>query len=108
MTLSCVPRKLGRFALLSLLTGALACSEMPYLSQAVYKAQRKAEMGPSIERDLPAIKQRDTLTVIAPYNSTTYFLYRAEPMGFEYELLKKFAADMDVTLRMLVVSDRDK
>lgn len=80
---------------------------MPYLQQAVYKAQRKAEMGPSIERDLPAIKQRDTLTVIAPYNSTTYFLYRAEPMGFEYELLKKFAEDNDITLRMLVVSDRD-
>jgi peptidoglycan lytic transglycosylase F len=107
MTFSRVPRKLGRFALLSLVTGAVACGEMPYLSQAVYKAQRKAEMGPSIARDLPAIEQRDTLTVIAPYNSTTYFLYRAEPLGFEYELLKKFAEDMHVTLRMLVVSDRD-
>lgn len=80
---------------------------MPYLSQAVYKAQRKAAMGPSVDKDLPAIKQRDTLTVIAPYNSTTYFLYRAEPMGFEYELLRKFAEDLDVTLRMLVVTERD-
>ncbi|MEX2167775.1 MAG: transporter substrate-binding domain-containing protein [Pirellulales bacterium] len=107
MTLTHVPPKLGRIALLCLLTGILGCGEMPFLSQAVYKAQRKAEMGPSVARDLPAIKQRDTITVIAPYNSTTYFLYRAEPMGFEYELLKKFAADMDVTLRMLVVSERD-
>ena len=80
---------------------------MPYLSQAIYKAQRKAELGPSIERDLPAITQRDTLVVIAPYNSTTYFLYRAEPMGYEYELLKKFAEDLDVKIRMLVVADRD-
>jgi len=80
---------------------------MPYLSQAVYKAQRKARMGPSVAHDLPAIQQRDTLTVIAPYNSTTYFLYRAEPMGYEYELLRKFAEDMDVTLRMLVVTERD-
>lgn len=80
---------------------------MPYLSQAIYKAQRRAEMGPSIERDLAVIQQRDTLVVIAPYNSTTYFLYRAEPMGYEYELLKKFAEDMDVKIRMLVVTDRD-
>ena len=85
----------------------LGCGEMPYLSQAIYKAQRKADMGPSIERDLPAIAQRDTLVVIAPFNSTTYFLYRAEPMGYEYELLKKFAEDMDVKIRMLVVADRD-
>jgi membrane-bound lytic murein transglycosylase F len=102
-----IPLKPGRIALLVLLTGILGCGEMPYLSQAVYKAQRKADMGPSIERDLPAIAQRDTLVVIAPYNSTTYFLYRAEPMGYEYELLKKFADDMDVKLRMLVVADRD-
>jgi membrane-bound lytic murein transglycosylase F len=101
------PLRPGRIALLVLLTGILGCGEMPYLSQAIYKAQRKADMGPSIVRDLPAIAQRDTLVVIAPYNSTTYFLYRAEPMGYEYELLKKFAEDLDVTLRMLVVADRD-
>jgi len=64
-------------------------------------------MGPSVALDLPAIKTRDTLVVLAPYNSTTYFLYRAEPMGFEYDLLKKFADDMDVALRMVVVTERD-
>ncbi len=80
---------------------------MPYLSQAIYQAQRRAEMGPSIERDLAVIQQSDTLVIIAPYNSTTYFLYRAEPMGYEYELLKKFAEEMDVKLRMLVVADRE-
>ena len=34
-----------------------------------------------IDRDLEAIKQRGTLTILAPYNSTTYFLLRGEPMG---------------------------
>ena len=80
---------------------------MPYLSSAIAKGVRKADMGPSVVFDLDRIKARDTLTVIAPYNSTTYFLYRAEPMGYEYELLKKFAEDLDVHLRMLVVSERD-
>ncbi|MEX1186952.1 MAG: transporter substrate-binding domain-containing protein [Gemmatimonadaceae bacterium] len=107
MTRTRTPLKPGRFALLVLLTGIFGCGEMPFLSQAIYKAQRRAKMGPSIQRDLPAIAQRDTLVVIAPYNSTTYFLYRAEPMGYEYELLKKFAEDLDVKLRMLVVTERD-
>ncbi|MCR4341076.1 MAG: transporter substrate-binding domain-containing protein [Gemmatimonadaceae bacterium] len=102
-----IPLKPGRIALLAVLTGLLGCGEVPYLAQAIYKAQRMAEMGPSVALDLPAIEQRDTLVVIAPYNSTSYFLYRAEPMGYEYELLQKFAEEMDVKLRMLVVTERD-
>ncbi|MEO6332202.1 MAG: transporter substrate-binding domain-containing protein, partial [Gemmatimonadaceae bacterium] len=102
-----IPPKLGRLAIFSLLTGIFGCGELPFLASEVSKAQRRAEMGPSVALDLTAIKQRDTLVVIAPYNSTTYFLYRAEPMGYEYELLQKFAEDMGVELRMTVVTERD-
>ena len=58
-------------------------------------------------RDWAAIRTRDTLVVAAPYNSTTYFIYRGLPLGYEYELLKRFAADKGVTLRWVVVQDRD-
>jgi membrane-bound lytic murein transglycosylase F len=57
--------------------------------------------------DLVEIKWRDTLTVLAPYNSTTYFLYKGEPMGYEYELLKAFAEDHHVALKLVVVQKRD-
>ena len=57
--------------------------------------------------DLVEIKWRDTLTVLAPYNSTTYFLYKGEPMGYEYELLKAFAEDHHVALKLVVVQTRD-
>ena len=108
MTLSRrTPRRLARLALVLGLAAIAGCGETSFLNTAIGRAQRKAEMGPSVAFDLAAIRQRDTLTVIAPYNSTTYFLYRAEPMGYEYELLKKFAEDMGVTLRMLVVTERD-
>ena len=55
-------------------------------------------LDPPIERDFEAIKQRGTLTVLAPYNSTTYFLFRGEPMGFEYELLKAFSREHGVVM----------
>ena len=58
-------------------------------------------------RDWRQIRARDTLVVAAPYNSTTYFIYRGLPLGYEYELLKRFAADHDLALRWVVVQDRD-
>lgn len=63
-------------------------------------------LDPPIERDFEAIKQRGTLTVLAPYNSTTYFLFRGEPMGFEYELLKAFSREHGLKLVMEVVKNQ--
>ena len=62
---------------------------------------------PAVPRDWASIKARDTLTAIAAYNSTTYFIYRGEPMGYEYDLLKEFASDHDLALKVIVVQDRD-
>jgi membrane-bound lytic murein transglycosylase F len=59
-----------------------------------------------VERDLAEIKARGQLIVLAPYNSTTYFLYRGEPLGYEYELLQAFAKEQGVALKVLVATDR--
>jgi membrane-bound lytic murein transglycosylase F len=61
---------------------------------------------PAVERDLAQIGQKGTLTVLAPYNSTTYFVYRGEPLGYEYELLREFARSRNLALKMVVVTDR--
>src|SRR5205085_12703066 len=61
-------------------------------------------VGP-INRDLSDIKKAGTLTVVAPYNATTYFIYRGEPLGYEYELLQSFAKDQGLALKMVVVAD---
>jgi membrane-bound lytic murein transglycosylase F len=59
-----------------------------------------------IQRDLKEIKERGTLTILAPYNSTSYFIYKGEPLGYEYELLQTFARERNITLKMVVVTDR--
>lgn len=61
----------------------------------------------AIPRDWIAIKASDTLRVLAAYNSTTYFIYRGEPMGYEYDLLKAFADEHDLALKIVVVQNRD-
>jgi len=89
----------------------LACREgSPPLSGADTSATTSTsatQIDPSFARDLDDIKKRDTLIVLAPYNSTTYFLYRGEAMGYEYELLKDFAKDAGVELRVVLVQNRD-
>jgi membrane-bound lytic murein transglycosylase F len=55
--------------------------------------------------DWSDIRERDTLVVLTMFNATSYFSYRGEPMGFEYELLREFADSNDVVLRTEVVAD---
>ena len=66
----------------------------------------EAPLDPPIERDLAAIRERGKLVVLAPYNSTTFFIYRGEPMGYEFELLKRFAEEHGLELEMQVVSNQ--
>ena len=56
-----------------------------------------------ISRDLDAIVERDTLVALTSYTSTSYFLYRGQPFGFEYELLRDFAEDQNVVFQIKVV-----
>src|ERR687896_1294784 len=58
-----------------------------------------------VTRDLAQIRERGSISVVAPYNSTTYFIYQGEPLGYEYELLAAFAKDLGVDLKIVVVTD---
>lgn len=43
------------------------------------------------EYDFPQIMERDTLTVLTLNTSISYFIYRDQPMGFHYDMIKDFA-----------------
>ena len=49
---------------------------------------------------LADIQQRGTLTVLMHHDAASYFLYRGEELGFEYELARAFALRLDVTLQV--------
>jgi len=54
------------------------------------------------------IKKRGKLIAVMDYNSTNYFIYRGEPMGYQYELLQLLAEQLDVKLEVKVENDIDK
>ena len=84
---------------LSLLIGACVM-ENPDQEQEVFER-------PSVSIDLPEILKKGKLTVLAENSSTSYFIYRGKKMGFEYEMLKKFAEEIGVKLEVKIVKNLD-
>jgi len=95
------------FLFVLILSSTSSCKRKPPSLAAVDKIDRSTNLalGPPISRDLAQIRERGYLVVLAPYNSTTYFIYQGQPLGYEYELLQAFAKDLGVELRMVVVTD---
>ncbi len=61
----------------------------------------------SVDRDLEEIKKDGILRALMIYSSTSYFLYKGDPMGFEYELLEQLAAHLDLKLELVISTDLD-
>lgn len=57
---------------------------------------------------LDKIMKRGKLIAATDYNSISYFVYRGEPMGYQYEMLKLFAEELDVKLEIVVENDLNK
>lgn len=59
---------------------------------------------PKVDIDLDAIRQRGYINVLVDNNSISYFIYKGQPMGYEYELLTRFAKELNVSLKIKVTS----
>lgn len=65
---------------------------------------KKAE---EVAVDLPQILEKKELVVLTVNSSVSYFNYRGEPMGFQYELAQQFAKSLGVSLKIKVVKDEE-
>lgn len=93
-------RQLNTLILLSCLLFC-GCSE----KQATDQAQ--AELEPKIlaDFDLEKIKERGSLIAVVDNSSTSYFIYRGKPIGYEYELLVRLAKYLKVDLEIEITAD---
>ncbi len=69
--------------------------------------KRSAKQQKKIKHDLEDIKKDGVLRVITSYSSTSYFIYKGQTMGYEYDLLKRFAKHLDLELDIQVSNDID-
>ena len=57
--------------------------------------------------DLEDIVESGVLRVITTYSPTGFFLYKGETMGFEYEIFKRLADHLGVSLEMVLAKNVD-
>ncbi len=60
------------------------------------------------EKTIPHFNDRGSITAVTDYNSTNYFIYRGEPMGYQYELLNLMADHLGVRLDVVVNNNLDE
>ncbi len=61
--------------------------------------------GGEADVDLPEIRERGEIVALTLNSSVSYFDYRGEPMGFQYELAQQFAKSLGLTLKVKVVNN---
>lgn len=55
--------------------------------------------------DLPQLKAQGEITAVTLYSSTSYFQYKMQPMGYEYDLIKDFARSEGLKLTIKVAEN---
>ncbi|MBI6119867.1 MltF family protein [Salegentibacter maritimus] len=99
-----IKRSVFSFIVLVFLSG---CSQVAKDANDGLSALKPDTKPYKVSKDLKAIKEDGVLHAITIYNSTSYFLYKGMPMGFEYELLSRLAENLDLELKITVAEDID-
>lgn len=71
----------------------------------IQKPKSKSDDHSNSERDLDDVLEEGVLRVITIYSSTNYFLYKGQPMGYEFDLASRLADYLNVKLEIIVARD---
>ena len=67
----------------------------------ISQAQEESTVDP-VDLDLHEILERGFINAAVDYSSTSYFVYKGEIMGFEYELLKRLEDYLNIQVNIIV------
>ncbi|MFC6980793.1 transporter substrate-binding domain-containing protein [Microbulbifer taiwanensis] len=82
----------------------------PQLLEQLNEGVRHVKLYRTTERytgDLDEIKKRGQLRAVTRNTSSTYFMWKGRILGYEYELLRKFAKDQGLRLEIIVAEGHD-
>jgi len=85
---------------------AMGCSESTKVefSPVMGDEFTDSEIPDPIAFDLDSIKERGVLRALVISGPTSFFIYKGATMGYEYEMLTRFADHLDVKLELVVVN----
>jgi membrane-bound lytic murein transglycosylase F len=76
-----------------------------------YFSFKKSNSTPSILEkpiDLTQIRERGTLRVITEYNSISYFIYKNQTLGFDYEIIRQFAKENNLKVEFVIAKNTNE
>jgi len=100
-------RWLHTFLLVLIVFTGFSCQQQKNAKSDKSQSAINSIVANSVDRDLDDIKKDGVLKALVVYSSTSYFLYRGQTMGFEYELLKRLAEHLDLKLELVISKDLD-
>lgn len=69
--------------------------------------EEKANITETVSIDLAKIKERGKLIASTSYNSVNYFMYKGAPMGYQFDMLRLLASELNVSLEIVVNNDNE-
>ena len=78
-----------------------------YLSKFRNKENARSDLVPVTNLDLSQIKKRGKLIALTDNSSTSFYIYKGDSLGYEYEQLSLFAKEMGVDLQMVIAKNLD-
>lgn len=70
--------------------------------------RRSQVVSEELKTDLPDIIRRGKIVAVTSFNSSSYFVQNGNQKGYQMELMKQLAANLDVELEVIVVPDVEK
>ena len=80
-----VYRWFSRFLIIFIALNAVSCRTQEQPEEVAAETVVNPFVENSVDRDLEDIREDGVLKALVVYSSTSYFLYRGQTMGFEYE-----------------------
>ena len=68
---------------------------------------RQGEISKGKARDLAEIRKSGKLVAVTDNNSINYFIYKGEPMGYQYDMLQEFANYLGVRIELVLCNNLD-
>ncbi len=84
-----------------------SCNKSQIESQSV-KSSEPAVISDPVDLDLDQIILNGTLKAIIDNSSISYFIYKGQPMGYEYDLLSLLANELGLKLELIITSNIDE
>lgn len=77
------------------------------LSRFSNEQDTRSGLVPTNTYDLSAIKKRGKIIALIDNSSTSFYIYKGDSLGYEYEQLRLFAKEIGVELQMVIAKDLD-